>query len=399
MALVTANGAAVISGSIMMPLLGVWTADLYIDRPDGSGFEAGTVVSVKAGDGLSLVGTVVDDRTGSYLDAVHVRLLGGAGGMARAATPKGYAQPGAYVRDVLNQLASDSGETLSSDIAQPLSSKNLVAWTTMQSNVSSALDSLIEIVEPDANWRITPDGKLWVGVETWPVERAQHQVIANDPKERTFDLGVDTFTIVPGIDLEGVGRVNRVEHTISDGGVRSHVWTQIADEDRGMAGAIQALIRQEVAPLDFYAFYDAKIVKQSTDGTTVDLQPSDPRLPGLSNVRLRNGVAGTVCKVAAGAFVSLGWDNGDPTKPYAQTWGGGESVTEINFADGTKGAARVDDPLSASEAMSTWAGVIESLLSGLSAPVPPVSQFSATAGAPGALGSVYQGSTKVKVGG
>lgn len=332
MALVTANNVAVIAGSIMMPLFGVWTADLVIDQPDGTGFEPGTQVTVMAGDGLSLVGTVVPDRTGSYLDAVHVRLLGGAGGMASAATPKGYAQPGAYVRDVLNQLASDAGETLSSEIAQVLSNQNLVAWTTMQSNVSSALDSLLEIVAPNANWRITADGKLWVGDETWPLTQAQYQIITNDPKERTFDLGVDTFTVVPGIDLDGVGGVNRVEHTVTDGGIRSHVWTQIADEDRGLAGAVQALVRQEVAPLDFYAFYDAKIVKQSTDGNTVDLQPSDSRLPGLSNVALRNGVAGTVCKVSPGAFVRLGWDNGDPTKPYAQTWGGGETVTSIAMA-------------------------------------------------------------------
>ncbi len=74
MSLVTANGVTVIGGSIMMPLRGVWSADLVIDQPDGSGFDAGTAVAIKCADGIELDGTVVPDRTGSFLDAVHVRL-------------------------------------------------------------------------------------------------------------------------------------------------------------------------------------------------------------------------------------------------------------------------------------------------------------------------------------
>ncbi len=330
MALVTANDVAVLSGTIMMPLYGVWSADLVLDAPDGSGFDTGTSVTVTAGGGLDLVGTVVPDRTGSFIDTVHVRVMGGAAGMSVAAKPKGYSQPSAYVKDVLSALAGDAGETLSDDIDTALLNTNLVAWATMDVAVSQGVITLLSIVAPLANWRILADGKLWVGEETWPETKLEYDLLENNPAERTYDLGVETFTITPGIDLEGVGHVNRVEHIIGDG-IRSHVWTDIAGEDRGLAGAVATMVKQETAGIDYFTLYDAKIVTQSADGKTVDVQPGDERLPGLSKVPLRNGVAGTVCKVVPGTFVRLGWDRGNPSMPYACLWQGGETVTEIDM--------------------------------------------------------------------
>lgn len=332
MSLVTANGVNVLHASILMPLYGLWTADLVLDQPDGTGFDAGTKVSIACNGGLTFNGVVVPDRTGDYLDSVHVRVIAGAGGMTKPATVKGYAQPGAYVRDVLNQLATDSGETLSSDIAQSLLQTNLTAWATLKGTVSAALVSLIEIVVPDANWRMTPDGKLLVVEETWPASNEAYELIANNPSERSFDLGVDTFTIVPGVNLSGVGTVNRVEHYYTESGLRSHVMTQIADEDRGTGAAIQALARQMTAKLDFYALYDAKVAAQSADGATVDLIPSDKRIPQLQRVPLVLGTPGTVVKFVPGSFVRLGWNNGNPEQPYACLFQGGETVTSISFA-------------------------------------------------------------------
>jgi hypothetical protein len=331
MSLVTANGVAVLSGTITMPIYGVWSADLVIDQPDGSGFEAGTEVTITAGDGLELAGTVVPDRTGSFVDSVHVYVDGGAAGMGLPATAKGYAQPNAYVRDVLDGIARDAGETLSDEIASSLLTTNLTAWATMQVSASQALVTLLTFVAPTANWRIRGDGKLWVGVEEWPATTAEFDILENNPSERTYDLGVDTFTVVPGIDLDGIGKVNRVEHQLSADKIRSHVWTEIPGEDRGLAGGVATIVRQEISGVDYFTLYDAKIVSQSSDGLTVDVRPGDARLPGMSKVPLRNGVAGTICKVAPGTFVRVGWDRGNPSMPYACLWQGGETVTEIDM--------------------------------------------------------------------
>jgi len=78
MALVSANDVAVLNGTIMMPLIGVWVADFVLDQPDGTGFDAGTKVTIASENGFELKGTVAPNRTGDYLDAVHVRILGGS---------------------------------------------------------------------------------------------------------------------------------------------------------------------------------------------------------------------------------------------------------------------------------------------------------------------------------
>lgn len=330
MSLLTANNVNVLEASIIMPLYGLWTADLVLDQPDGTGFDAGTQVQILCDGGLTFVGVVVPDRTGDYLDAVHVRVIGGAGGMTKAATVKGYVQPGAFVSDVLNQLASDAGETLSPDIDSGLLTTNLTAWATLEGTVSAGLVSLIDIVSPTANWRMTPDGKLLVVVETWPDDTADYELIANDPAQRSWDLGVDTFTVTPGVNLSGVGQVNRVEHYFTEDGLRSHVLTQLANEDRGTAAAIQALARQLTAKLDYFALYDAKVNAQSADGTTVDITPSDPRIPQLQRVPLVLGTPATVIKFAPGNFVRLGWNDGNPEKPYACLFQGGETLTSYS---------------------------------------------------------------------
>jgi hypothetical protein len=328
MSLVTINGVNVIGGSIMMPLVGVWTADLVIDAVEG--FAAGTHVTIESGS-FSLSGTVAPDRTGDFLDAVHVRVLGGAGGMATLAMPKSYTQPGAFVRDVLNGLCRDAGETLSSTASASFTGTNLTAWAVVEMPVSQALQCLIDFVAPGLNWRILANGELWVGSETWPNSSASFELLEQDPTQGQYDLGVESPSITPGVSLEGVGNVDRVEHHIGENTIRSHVWTVGADPDRGFKSAVQALAIQALPGIDYLTFYDARVVSQSADGATLDLQPLDPRLPGFGSVPLKLGIPATVAKFATGKIVRLGWDRGNPARPYACLFDGGETLTSLEL--------------------------------------------------------------------
>lgn len=332
MSLITIDKVGVLTGTIMMPLVGVWTADLVIDQPDGSGFDPGTAVTIMAANGVTLSGTVSPNRTGDFLEAVHVRVLGGAAGMGKPVTPRAYMQPGAYVRDVLNGIASDSGETLSTDIDASFVGQNLAAWNTVQVPASQALVTLLDIVAPTFNWRILEDGKLWMGAETWPTSTPEYEILEHNPTDATFDLGVDSPAIAPGVNIDSIGNVNRVEHTISADKIRTRIWVQLDQPDRGIKGAITALVNQAIAGIDYFALYDAKVVSQSSDGTMVDLQPGDSRLPGMGSVPLR-GQPGVVAMVAPGSFVRLGWDRGDPSMPYAGLWQGGETL--LSYAIGS----------------------------------------------------------------
>lgn len=160
------------------------------------------------------------------------------------------------------------------------------------------------------------------------------------------------------------------------------------------------LVKSAVPRLDWFALYRGKVLGQS--GNTVDVQPDDARLPAMSKVPLRHGLPGVSVSVQPGTSILVGWENGDPSRPYACLWEGGEGVIEIKIAGSTP-VARQGDNLTASAAAKTWAGKVELALNSLAPGTfdPATSSFaSPVPGAPGAaggLGAINQGSPTVKV--
>lgn len=329
MALVVANDIGVVSGSIVLPLNGVWTADLLIDQPDGTGFDAGTAVTISADGGIELKGAVAPDRSAPFLDAVHVRVLGGKAKLGNTASARSYVSPGATVNDVLTGILGDVGESASSTISSSILTTNLDAWSVFKQPASHAIGQLLDVVFPGQGWRVLTDGTFWTGAESWSSSTPQYDILEQAPEVGEYLLGVDTFEIVPGTTIDGIGKINRVEYAIGEGRVRARVFVQLSDSDRGDRAAIAAIARQEMAGIDHYAFYDARVDAQSADGATVDITPADTRLAGMQHVPLRLGLPGCVVKFATGATVRLGWDRGDPRRPFCSLWNGGETVNEL----------------------------------------------------------------------
>ena len=85
MALLTLNGAPVISATIGAPLVGAWTAEVAVDSqepPTGA-------VTLQTANGEA-VWRGVAHRAGMARGAALVRVIGGAGGLARELAPKAY---------------------------------------------------------------------------------------------------------------------------------------------------------------------------------------------------------------------------------------------------------------------------------------------------------------------
>jgi hypothetical protein len=89
----------------------------------------------------------------------------------------------------------------------------------------------------------------------------------------------------------------------------------------------------------FLGLYTAQVVRQAADGT-LDLMPADDRLrsQGLQAIPIRHGLPGVTVEVDAGENVLLGFDAGDPSKPYAALWHAGQAK-KIVFGDMTIEAA------------------------------------------------------------
>lgn len=339
MALVECNGVGVLRGSVIRPLVGVFTADLVLDQIDGSGFAPGTKVTITSENGYSLSGVVDPNRTGDFLDSVHVRILGGGGGMSKAITPRGFVQPHAFVRDVVNAILSDAGETLSSTTDEPFLATNVTAWSLMGKTANWNLRALLNIVAPTTNWRILADGTLWIGNESWPAASGTFDSIKFDPKEQAYLLGVECPFVVPGTNLDDVGNVNLCVDNIEAGKLRTTVYVDMPSEgDRDINETVGRIVRQQTAGIDYHATYLCQVVAQSSDLTTVDVSPVGDRnrslLGGLQRVPVRFGT-GIKIKVAQGSTVLLGWDGGSPGSPYVCGGLSGDTAQEIQLAGNT----------------------------------------------------------------
>lgn len=95
----------------------------------------------------------------------------------------------------------------------------------------------------------------------------------------------------------------------------------------------------------FLRLYSATVQHQHDDDT-LDLMPDDSRVrgTGLQRVSIRHGLPGVRVRVAQGAIVRLGYENGDPRRPYAALWNAG-SIEQLSFDGGTQPIARKGDPV------------------------------------------------------
>jgi len=113
-----------------------------------------------------------------------------------------------------------------------------------------------------------------------------------------------------------------------------------------------AAVVKALTPVDYFAYYPAKVVKQNADDLTLDVQPDDTRIPGMERVPIRFGTPQTTAKVQAGARVLVGFAGGNPKLPIATVW---ESATliELNFGSTTDFVALAQKVLTQLNNMAT----------------------------------------------
>ena len=93
----------------------------------------------------------------------------------------------------------------------------------------------------------------------------------------------------------------------------------------------RAIVRGAIPNIDYFAYYRAQVAAQASDGSTVDVIPDDTRLPHCSGIALRLGLPGVTVTVEPGCYVMLGWDGGNPARPYATLWDLGGTMIKLNI--------------------------------------------------------------------
>lgn len=350
----TLNGFPVVRGSITIPRIGNWHADLLVDF---EGIGKGDPVKVDVGDGLVMVGTVAKGGDVRQLSKLHV--VGGAGGLSNPAKVKFYRSP--LLRVVAGDLARDAGETIASDLGTAGTFVLSPAWTTDNVPTGKVIAALVAAAPSGTVWRMRTDGALWIGEETWPTVEFDGVELEVMPDNDRALLGPFLPTLQPGTVLNGQ-RIDYVVHRLERGQVRTEVCfnddSRPASTDR-VKDSLAAVIKA-IAAGNFHARFRYRVVKQSADLKAVDCVP-DPdtkELSGLTNVPIKHGVPGLTVRVLPGAFIMVGFENHDPRRPFVSEWEPGANVQALTFetAATALGAASASQPMILGNAFNTiWA--------------------------------------------
>jgi hypothetical protein len=324
---VTLNGLRVLRMTLVMPLVGAWTAEVEADAPTAP---VGPVTL--EGLGATLKGFV---RKGeAFAELVRVSLAGGAGGLGAVIPPKFY--EGTTMRTVLDDIAREAGEAISTTSDATILATTVGKWVRPKATARAALGLLLRQSE-GATWRVLDDGTVWVGRDAWGASAADYTVEDYDPAKSFLKLWGDDMSLRPGVTWQGF-RLHEVVHALTPDSFRTRA-NHAASLDDAFKGAVRRLVADELTAA---RRYPATVVAQSSDGALLEVRPDSGAIPGLTRLPFRYGLPGFRAKVPRGARVDVAFENGDLSRPFALPGELG-AVTEVSFDGGSKGVARVDD--------------------------------------------------------
>lgn len=214
MGILLLGDAPLLSGTIELPLLGAWTADLEVDAdnvPSGQ-------LKI-SGAGLSLVGTVVNAL--SWNDRQRARLVGGAAGMGKVLPARWYSST--TLRTVAIDILTAAGERLAATSDASILGRSLSCWARSAGTAGGLLRYLLAIASPGTIWRTLRDGSIWIGVPSWPTVTTTALVMDNRGDEDAADLAGEDLSLDAGVVALG-RQVGFVRHNIRAESLRTEAW-------------------------------------------------------------------------------------------------------------------------------------------------------------------------------
>lgn len=331
----TCAGNQIVSGSLMIPLVGIWTADLQLATSE----QVNGPVTVVIGN-LTLQGFVY--RSEAYGGQTRARLVGGYGGWRTSIDEQGYGNnAGVQLSMILGDAAMLCGEQI--NIVNNGSVGN--AFTRV---AGPASDILWQLMSQGfySGWYIDTTGVTQTA--PWPNNQVQTPFTVTDqrPDEGLVVIATEDYASwVPGCtfsapQLAGTYTNGGVTYVFdNDGKFRMEVLTGTTDR---LLGALEALIGRQVAPTRFYGRYEYTISNPST--TTVDCDPAPGALglglPSLQNVPIDADSISTYVP-PSGGLCHIMFVNGLPTRPIC-VWTAG-TATMVNILGGSNPVARQGD--------------------------------------------------------
>jgi hypothetical protein len=335
------NGLQIVAGTLMVPLVGAWTADLQLATTT----PVSGAVQVVIGN-LTLQGFVY--RSDPYGGQIRARLVGGYGGWRTQIPSQGYgSSSGVKLSTVLNDAARACGEQIS--IANDSNIGN--AYVRVDFDTSVASDVLWQMVTQGfiPAWYVAPSGITQTSA--WPTNNVQSAFTVTDQKP---DEGIvviateDYVSWMPGCTFSAPQLASGQTFTSAgvhyvfdnDGKFRFEVMTSTEAGSDRLLGPIQEIVQKELAPTRFYGRY--KYTVSNPSSTTVDGTPVNPSigLPDVQNVAITADSIASYTP-AAGSTCHIMFLDGMPTEPVC-VWTD-QTPTKASILSGVQPVARLGD--------------------------------------------------------
>lgn len=309
MATATANGAAVQSLRLRMPFRGVWYIDATVDA-DAAG-ELASAVVVEVGTSR-FVGTAL--RPGADPGGqVTLKVIGGAGRLGETIGPASYGAT--TVKEVVLAILDLVGERLSPSSDAATLAYPLGRWNRSRGDAASCISAIAKAA--GFSWRMLDDGSVWIGSDTFAESTADVELVGSMPDQGVIEVADEGLSVRPGQSFGG-SRIYEIEAMLGAKETRSKLTTTEGGGRVARAEAAKFKRQLEGAGFPFARTYAGRVTSQNADGT-VEVKIDDGKdVCSQSNVPLRHGLPGvTRLELAPQAEVVLGFDDGDPQKPYA----------------------------------------------------------------------------------
>ena len=290
-----------------IPAEGVWWMQVQLE---GASSTPSGRVTLVLGD-LSLVGTVVVPRSGTFNTTAALTIVGGAGGWSNVIARRPYHNDaGISASQVARDAAADAGETLTITAADTSLG---VDFTRREDAAARALRQAF----PTTPWWVEYDGTSTLGTRpTGTVPATAYSLEPFDPLGRRMVVSSETpAALRPGLQIVDTRLaapfvIGDIDVSVGKGGARF-----VLEEGANRAlQALQALIRQaQWATLQ--GIYRYRVVEMVADRAA--LQPVDRsrKLPDLPLVDEWAGTAGSWAELAEGTEVLVAFADGDARYP------------------------------------------------------------------------------------
>lgn len=198
----TLGGVPIVSGSLVIPLYGMWAGDVRV----ATGVEMPDSVEIVLGN-LTMVGHVYRQR--AFAGATSCRLVAGTGGWREMVTARQYYFAGGVpLRMVIQDVAKEVGETAVVDSDESIGD----AYVRQADRASLVLRQLA-----GANWYVDNDGVTQISA--WPSDPVQSAftIEEQDPARGLVTVATEDYASwMPGCTFAAPNLAG----TFANGGVR-----------------------------------------------------------------------------------------------------------------------------------------------------------------------------------